>query len=121
VTRREADPASPSYLQNVPTPPSGAIPQFGSFPGRVQVSPDGRVISLPVTNAVGLATTSVHRFDGLAGAWIDHDPGVTGTQPLAAATHASLPASWQVSTGWTTSFVTLPPAPNLGYAVAAWR
>ena len=89
VTRRDADPASPTYLQLIPMPGdfSSWIPTVF---GRVQISPDGRVITMPVHVSFGPWGPAVHRFDGNAGVWVDFDPATPGYQPLSPVTHSGL-------------------------------
>jgi hypothetical protein len=91
VSRRVADPANPSYLQVIPTP---AIPGFLPSPvevGPVHLSPDGRIVSLPLRVTTTLPPSSaVHRFDSASGAWIDHNPA-PGYQPLANPTYPAVP------------------------------
>jgi hypothetical protein len=87
LTRRDPNPASPTYLQTIPTPQPPIVIAFGTFVGGAQVTGDGRVISIPVSSPVPPATTVMHRFDSFLGAWIDHDPVAAGYQPFGAATH----------------------------------
>ena len=93
LTRRVADPASPAYLQVIPTPPPPPPTSnaFGTSFGPVRVSPDGRVMSLGVYQQIYQLVNELHRFDAVAGAWIDHNPVAAGVQPLSVATHSSLP------------------------------
>jgi len=87
LTRRDPNPASPTYLQAIPTPPPPIAINFGTFVGAVRVTPDGRVISIGVSSPVPPATTVIHRFDSFLGAWIDHDPVTAGYQPFGAGNH----------------------------------
>jgi hypothetical protein len=89
VTRRDADPASPTFLQLIPTPaPSWSAPLTGF--GRVHISPDGRIVTMPTLQGLGPSGPVIHRFDAIAGTWVDYDPVTPGYQPLSPDTHPAL-------------------------------
>jgi hypothetical protein len=99
LQRRNADPSSPGYLIEIPTPVTDILFTFGTSFGRLHLSPDGRVATLPVTQQLQTVPgygTSFHRFDSVLDQWIDHDPATPGVQPLSSANHAGLPVFAQV-------------------------
>jgi hypothetical protein len=82
VTLRDGDPASATYLQPLAIPQPSHPTMFGFVARPVHVSPDARVVTLPVlvfNPGLGLL---VHRFDRAVGQWIDHEPANPGYQPL---------------------------------------
>lgn len=82
LERRISDPASPAYLQPLPTAPSPIVisPPF-EYAAGLHLSPDGRVASISVLTVTLGFTTVVHRHDGATNQWIDHGPAA-GYQPF---------------------------------------
>jgi hypothetical protein len=90
LNRRDADPTSPGYLSIIATPPSPFALGMGTTIDPVQISPDGRVMSVRENNTIA-NLTKVHRFDAAALAWIDHDPVAPGYQAFAVTAYPALP------------------------------
>ena len=86
LERRDSDPSSPSYLQILPAPPLPIVFTFGVSVGRVNLSPDGRVASIVVTQGSPLQTSctasTASRDNGST-----TTPVTPGYQPLSSSTH----------------------------------
>lgn len=83
-------PSSATYLQTIPTAPSPITFGYGTVVGPAHISPDGRVVSIPVNETLAPGSTSLHRLDVASNQWIDHDPSAPGVQPMTSLAHPQL-------------------------------